>query len=58
MMIFFIKLFFNLYMFLAGCFLLQASRDDRVRELATWFCFIEKILGYIVFAIGVSIWFW
>ena len=55
---FFIKLIFNLYMFLAGCCLLHASRDDRVRELAKWFCLIEKILGYIVFAVGVSIWFW
>ena len=23
-----------------------------------WFCSIEKILGYIVFAVGVSVWFW
>ena len=56
---FFIKLIFNIYMFAFGCVVLNESKmDDIVRKYPRWFCLIEKVLGYIIFAAGVSIWFW
>lgn len=53
-----LKALINLFLFCAGLAQIDGAKEDEVREFPKQYIHAEYLIGYIIMAIGFSVWFW
>ena len=53
-----VKALLNLFFFCAGLAQIDGAAEDNIREMPKSWVSVEYLIGYIIMAIGFSVWFW